>query len=73
MADADDATAGHAALTDEELTRNGLDSTCTGGFAQPGADGLYRAGDLLEYWNTRAFDVPRRGARAWALCLSLAR
>ena len=44
MADADDATAGHAALTDEELTRNGLDSTCTGGFAQPGADGLYLRG-----------------------------
>src|SRR5271163_2545299 len=30
MADADRATAGHAALTDEELiARNGLDSTCT--------------------------------------------
>jgi hypothetical protein len=23
------------------------------GFPQPGPDGLYRAGDLLAYWNTR--------------------
>jgi hypothetical protein len=23
------------------------------GFPQPAADGLYRAGDLLDYWNTR--------------------
>ena len=23
------------------------------GFPPPGEDGLYRAGDLLEYWNTR--------------------
>jgi hypothetical protein len=29
------------------------------GFPEPGIDGLYRAGDLLEYWNSRP---GRRGA-----------